>query len=160
MADTTGSPHPADEATLHIAASPERVWNIVTDIASMGQLSPECTGGMWLDGATGPQVGARFKGRNRRGIARWSTTNTVVTADPMREFAFETKQSGTCWRYRMQADDGGTLVTESRAAFAERPLVARVFTKLALGGVEEHDDELRAGMVATLQRLKAVAEAS
>jgi hypothetical protein len=37
--------------------------------------------------------------------------------------------------------------------------VARVFTKLFLGGLEEHDDELRAGMRQTLERLKAVAEA-
>jgi hypothetical protein len=159
MAEAAGNSKPGDEASLHIDASPQRVWDIVTDIASMGQLSPECTGGRWLDGATGPAVGARFKGTNKRGIARWSTTNTVVAAEPTKEFAFETKQSGMRWRYVIEPDATGCTVTESRAGFTERPTVAKVFSKLFLGGVEGHDDELRAGMVATLERLKSVAEA-
>jgi len=149
-----------DEVSLRIDAPPERIYAIVTDIAQMGRLSPECTGGKWLDGATGPAVGARFKGSNKRGIARWSTTNKVVDATAGQEFSFETQQSGTRWTYRLQADADGTVVTESRAAFKERPRLARVFSKLALGGVEGHDDEMRDGMRATLERLKAVAEAS
>jgi hypothetical protein len=104
-------------------------------------------------------VGARFKGSNKRRWARWSTTNKVVEAEPGVAFSFETQQSGIRWTYRMQPDGGGTLVSESRAAFKDRPAVARVFTKLFLGGLEEHDDELRAGMRQTLERLKAVAEA-
>jgi len=157
------SPDPgplSDEVSLRIGAPPEDVYAIVTDIAQMGRLSPECTGGRWLDGATGPAVGARFKGSNKRGIARWSTTNKVVEAEPGRAFSFETVQSGTRWTYRMEPDGDGTVVTESRAAFKDRPLLARVFSKVLLGGVEEHDDEIRAGMRETVERLKAVAEAS
>ena len=148
----------SDAVSLRIAAPADHVYDIITDIAQMGRLSPECTGGTWLGGATEPAVGASFKGRNKRGRVRWSTTNTVVAAAPGEEFAFETKDSGIRWTYRLEADGDGTIVTESRAAFRERPLLARVFTKLLLGGVTEHDDELRAGMHATLERLKAVAE--
>lgn len=149
----------ADEVSLRIAASPERLYEIVTDVAAMGRLSPECTGGRWLDGATGPAVSARFKGTNRRGLARWSTTNTVVAAEPGKVFAFETKQSGTRWRYRLEPDGDGTVVTESREAWRDRPLVAKVFSAVALGGVADHDQEMRDGMRATLERLRAVAEA-
>jgi uncharacterized protein YndB with AHSA1/START domain len=149
----------SDRASVHIEAPAERIYDIVTDIAQMGRLSPECTGGSWLGRAGGPKVGARFRGWNRRGIAIWFTTNTVVTADPGRGFAFETKQSGMRWRYEFEPDERGTVVTESREPFKERPRVARVFSKLMLGGVEEHDDELREGIVATLHRLKEVAEA-
>lgn len=159
MADAAGPARPADQASLRIAASPAELWAIVTDVSQMGRLSPECTGGRWLDGATGPSVGARFKGTNRRGIARWSTTNTVVAAEPEREFSFETKQSATRWTYRFEPDGDGTIVTESREAAGPRPFVARTFTKLLLGGLEEHEDELREGMVATLGRLRDVAEA-
>lgn len=155
-------PHPKglrDEVTLRIAAPAERIYAVVTDIAQMGRLSPECTGGRWLHGATGPAVGALFKGTNKRGAARWSTTNRVVVATPNEEFSFETKQSGTRWSYRLAPDGDGTLVTESRAAFKPRPRSARVFSKLFLGGVDEHDDEMRAGMRRTLERLRDVCEA-
>jgi uncharacterized protein YndB with AHSA1/START domain len=158
MPEAHESSHPADSVSLRIAAPPEHVYGIVTDIAKMGRLSPECTGGRWLGDATGPAVGARFKGSNKRGLARWSTTNEVVAAEPSREFAFETQQSGTRWSYRLEPDGDGTLVTEARAAFKPRPLLARVFSKLALGGIAEHDQEMRDGMRATLERLKAVAE--
>jgi uncharacterized protein YndB with AHSA1/START domain len=159
MPDALGSRQPSDEVSLHIEAPPERIYEIVTDIAQMGRLSPECTGGKWLDGATGPTVGARFKGTNKRGVARWSTTNHVVEAETGAAFSFETQQSGIRWTYRIQPDGTGSLVSESRAEFKERPAVARIFTKLLLGGVEDHDDELRAGMRQTLERVKAIAEA-
>jgi Polyketide cyclase / dehydrase and lipid transport len=159
MPEAHESSHPADSVSLRIAASPARIYDIVTDIAQMGRLSPECTGGRWLGGATGPSVGARFKGSNRRGLARWSTTNEVVAAEPSRAFAFETQQSGTRWSYLLEPDGDGTLVTEARAAFKDRPLLARVYSALALGGVADHDQEMRDGMLATLERLKVVAEA-
>ena len=160
MADPVYAPDPADRAEIHIDAPPAVVWAIVTDVAGMGRLSPECTGGRWLDGGTGPTVGGRFKGTNRRGWMRWSTTNTVVAADPGREFAFETKQSGIRWSYTLtpDADGTGTTVVEQRQPFRSSPLTARLGAPF-LGGAEGHADELRAGMKQTLERLKAVAEA-
>lgn len=159
MPETHESRQPADSVTVRISAPPERVYDLVSDITQMGRLSPECTGGRWLGGATGPAAGARFKGSNKRGRMRWSTTNTVVVAEPGREFAFETKESGTRWSYRFEPDGDGTLVTESRAPWRDRPLLARMATRLFLGGREEHEEEMRAGLQATLDRLKAVAEA-
>ncbi len=53
------------KVTKHINASPEAVWNLVTDLTRMGDWSPENKGGNWVKGATGPEVGAKFKGVNR-----------------------------------------------------------------------------------------------
>jgi uncharacterized protein YndB with AHSA1/START domain len=149
---------PSDVASIRIDAPPERVYDIVTDVAQMGRLSPECTGGRWLDGATGPAVGARFKGSNKRGLARWSTTNEVEEATPGEAFAFKTLQSGYRWIYRFEPDGDGTVVTERREPFRDRPRLAKVFTQLLLGGEDGHTEELRAGMQQTLERLKAIAE--
>ena len=154
----TSHPSSDDRVSIHIDASPADVYALVTDVAGMGRFSPECTGGRWLDGATGPVVGAKFKGTNKRGLARWSTTNEVVVADPDKEFAFETKQSGMRWSYDLVADVDGTLLTESREAWRSQPLVAKVFTALALGGTQSHADELTEGMTATLENFKQVAE--
>ncbi|MCB1038425.1 MAG: SRPBCC family protein [Acidimicrobiales bacterium] len=155
--DTT--PHPGDSASLQIDATPDELYAIVSDISRMGELSPECTGGRWL-GKGGPAVGASFLGFNKRGWVRWLTLNKVVAAEPGKEFAFHTTANGTRWGYTFEAVDGGTLVTESRTAFKPRPGSAAFVSKVFLGGVEEHDDEMRAGMVATLERLKAVAESA
>ena len=145
-------------ASLTIAASADDLYDLVTDVANMGRLSPECTGGKWLDGATGPTVGARFKGSNKRGIIRWSTTCTVVAAERGKVFTFETPDSGARWSYTFQPDGDGTTVTESREMFMERPAVAKWFSKLLLGGTESHDREMVDSLAATLARLKAVAE--
>jgi hypothetical protein len=159
MPEANESSQPADSVTLRIEAPPERIYEIVTDIAQMGRLSPECTGGRWLGGATGPAAGARFVGWNKRGWFRWFTTNKVTAADPGREFAFDTQQSGTRWSYRMEPDGDGTLVTESREPWRDRPVIARLAARVFLGGVEEHEDEMRDGLRASLEHLKAVAEA-
>src|SRR5690242_3116458 len=104
------------EANVHIDAPPMKVWEVVTDIGRMGEWSPETVSCTWLDGATGPVVGARFKGTNKRGIARWSTKPRVTAADPGRCFAFVIAHRGadmTEWRYDFAPDGDGTNVTES-----------------------------------------------
>ncbi len=153
------APDPADTVSLRIEAPPHALYDLVSDPANMGKLSPECTGGHWLDAATGPVVGARFKGTNKRGIVRWSTKSTVVAADPGREFAFEVGESGIRWTYVFEADGTGTVVSESRTPSKPYPFIAKAFTTVLLGGVERHTEELRAGMAATLARLKELAEA-
>jgi hypothetical protein len=70
-----------------ISASPDVVYDLISDLPRMGEWSPESTGGRWL-GADGPGVGASFLGRNRSARRRWSTLVTVMVADPGRRFAF------------------------------------------------------------------------
>ena len=145
-------------ASVTIAASPDKLYGLVTDIANMGRLSPECTGGTWLGGATGPAVGAKFKGTNKAGMVRWSTVNRVVIADPGAAFAFETDGSGARWTYRFEADGDRTVVTESREMFKKRPLLATIFASVLLGGTGTHDNLMDQGLQDTLDRLKVVAE--
>jgi hypothetical protein len=99
-----------------IAASPEAVYARVSDLPRMGELSPENTGGRWRRGATGPAVGARFRGTNANGFRRWSTSVVVEAADPGREFAFRTAFWGipvSLWRYTFVPEGDGCTVTES-----------------------------------------------
>lgn len=55
------------QARIEIDASPQRVYELVSDITRMGEWSPECYRCEWLDGATTATVGARFRGHNRLG---------------------------------------------------------------------------------------------
>lgn len=57
-----------------IGAPAEVVYDLVSDVTRMGDYSPENTGGTWLDGATGPAVGARVTGTNE--VARHGRTRS------------------------------------------------------------------------------------
>ena len=70
------------QAQRVIAASPDTLYDIVSDLPRMGELSPENTGGMWINGATGPEVGAVFRGTNSHGDKHWATTAVIERADP------------------------------------------------------------------------------
>ncbi len=108
-----------DSAETVVSAAPERIYGLVADLPRMGEWSPECQRVEWEGGASGPAAGATFVGHNKggpRGLMKWSRRGRVLVADPGREFAFVTEEGGhesTVWRYRFEAIDGGTRVTES-----------------------------------------------
>ena len=145
--------------TVHIDAPAGRVWELVSDVTRIGEFSPETFEAEWLDGASGPRAGARFRGHVRRngvGPVYW-TTCTVLVADPEREFAFAVNgPDGTTvntWRYRLVPGPDGTNVTESFRLPRTPPIV--LYWLLA------GPFRLRAnldGMRATLGRIKAIAE--
>ena len=147
------------EAKIHIESSPGHVYDLVSDITRMGEWSPENTGGEWLDGATGPRVGARFKGKNKR-KGGWSTKCTVTAADAGREFAFDVGKGETRWRYRFAAAGDGTDVVESFEIVKEPGRLGRWFTKLGTGVPwSEREADMVRGMETTLANLKVAAEA-
>jgi uncharacterized protein YndB with AHSA1/START domain len=144
-----------------IAAPPQRVYELVSDLPRMGEWSPENRGGRWTRGATTATVGARFRGRNRRGWRRWSTTVTITEAQPGETFAFDVSAGPFAvaeWRFRLRpAGDAGadTTITQS---FVDRR--GRLITWLGLlaTGVRDRTAHNRATMAQTLARLAAVAE--
>ncbi|HEX4822240.1 MAG TPA: SRPBCC family protein [Acidimicrobiales bacterium] len=135
---------------------------MVTDVTRMGEWSPETVKGEWIDGATGPAVGARFKGTNRKGFVRWSTKPRVVTADEGCEFAFVTETGGkeqTKWCYRFEPDAGGANVTESFEMMNDVPGIIS-FAEKHIMRIKDRKADLEKGMQATLERIKAAVEGS
>jgi uncharacterized protein YndB with AHSA1/START domain len=149
------------EAQIHISAPPEKVYDLVSDVRRMGEWSPETVKGEWIDGATGPAVGARFKGSNKRRFIRWSTKPEVVAAEPGREFAFVTPGSGsTKWTYHFeQSADGGTDATESFELLSDMPQYI-LWADRYLLGIKDRNADLQHAMQQTLERIKRVAEGS
>ncbi|HUQ38806.1 MAG TPA: SRPBCC family protein [Acidimicrobiales bacterium] len=144
------------EASTHIAAPPELVYDLVADVTNMGRWSPETRNAKWVKGATGPAAGARFRGINRWGPLIWFTTPKVLVADRGREFTFVVMplgREGTRWSYRFTpTPDGGTDATESFEVIWEPPPLGLIY------GTGHRRDVLIAGMTETLSRLKAAAE--
>ena len=148
------------EGSITVHAAPEIIWSMVTDVARMGEWSPENERGEWLDGATGPAPGARFKGYNRRGRSKWSTTCEVTEAEPGRSFVFVTggtAKPGTWWRYRFEPVDGGTLVTESFEMAKALGAGARLLTRMTTGVTDRRAD-MEQSIHTTLAALKKAAE--
>ncbi|WP_460396531.1 SRPBCC family protein [Actinophytocola sediminis] len=108
---------PSISLSTDLAADPEVVWALVTDLPRMGRLSPENVGGHWLDGATGPALGARFRGTNRNGDRQWWTRVRVVVCEPGRRFAFDVRTPFgvrvSRWAYEITPTPAGCRLTEN-----------------------------------------------
>src|SRR5207245_10630958 len=76
------------QESIQIAAAPEDVYDLITDVTRMGEWSPECYRCTWLDGAGAAVPGARFRGHNKLGRYRWQTTAVITAAEDGRLFAF------------------------------------------------------------------------
>jgi hypothetical protein len=144
--------------TVHMKATPGQVWALVSDVTRIGEFSPETFEAQWLDGATGPAVGAKFRGHvKRNGIGPVYWTTCVVTACVTdREFAFavgSAERPINVWRYQLSPAGDGTDVTESFELGKERFL--RVYWAL-LGWARGKTN--RDGMRTTLERIRAKVE--
>jgi uncharacterized protein YndB with AHSA1/START domain len=147
-----------DAVTVHMAAPPEQIWELVSDVTRIGEYSPETFGAEWLDGTTGPAVGARFRGhvkRNGKGPTYW-TTCTVLVSEPGNEFAFGVGPADkplNVWRYRLEPAADGTDVTESFDL--ARTHMLRLYWAL-FGWARGRTN--RNGMRTTLERIRAEVE--
>ena len=102
-----------------VAASPEKVWALVTDLSRMGEWSPENQGGEWLDGATCAAVGAKFGGNNKNGDKSWQATVSVEVCDAPKKFVFvlNYKENHLCdWVYEIEPTPNGCRLTHAWVA--------------------------------------------
>lgn len=148
------------EATETIAADSNTLYDLISDLPHMGRWSPEATGGSWVGGATGPAVGARFRGSNHTGWRRWSTSSEVTEADrgkrfafhvtfgslPVSDWSFDFESDGATTRVRQQWDDRRPVWMERLA----RPVM----------GVADRAIHNQRNMALTLTALKKVVEAA
>jgi uncharacterized protein YndB with AHSA1/START domain len=145
--------------TVEMAATPERVWALVSDVTRIGELSPETFEGEWSHGATGAMRGATFRGhvnRNGSGLKYW-TTCRVTACEPGRSFGFDVLGPGgmvlNTWTYEIVPSAGGSSVTESFSL--HDALWTRLYWTLA--GRWRGQTNMR-GMAQTLERAKAIVE--
>ena len=114
------------EASIEIAASPEAVYDLVSDVGRMGEWSPEATGADWIDGGTG-NVGDWFEGHNQAGEREWSRACEVARAERGRDFTFVVggvEDNCTWWSYEMEPVGEGTRLTERWWIVNKTPAVA------------------------------------
>lgn len=146
--------------SIVVACSPEALYDMVSDVTRMGEWSPTCRA-CWWDEGDGPEVGARFTGRNQTPERTWQTRSQVVAADRGKEFAFVVNDSWVRWGYTFTPAPGGTLLTESWeflpagiAGFKER------YGEQAEAQIADRTRAAHAGIPVTLAAIKQAAEAA
>ena len=145
-------------AEARVSASPDRVWELLTDLGRMPEWSPELVRMIPLKPG-GLRLGQWYLGLNRRKAVVWPTRNVVAVLEPGRALAWDTTSSGARWIWELEPVDAGrTRVVHRRPVPGRLSLGSRIVAPLALGGNEEHADELEQGMATTVAGLKAAAE--
>lgn len=133
---------------------------MVTDLPRMGEWSPENQGGEWAKGATGPAMGAEFKGRNRNGKRQWSTVVKVNACEPPRKFSFGLMLLGKNWGdwvYEIEPTSTGCRVTHSWVDYRTK-LMDRLGK--VVSGVADRASHNRRNMEVTLENLAKAAESA
>ena len=101
------------EVRHHFDASPERVWDLLSDVERMAGLGPEHFSARWGDQARA--VGARFEGSNRRDGREWTAPCQVVVCERPSRFGWLVglpEQPSSYWTYEIRSDGEGTSVTQ------------------------------------------------
>ena len=146
--------------SVAVDASPEAVYDIISDVPRMGEFSPATTSAEWLDDDR-----SRFAGTNEMGGNVWTTQCRVDTAERGKEFTFvNLGQKGDAelvrWSYTFAPAGDGAEVSEHWQ-------VLPAYLELFAGKMSEEEtaahldgtvERTRASMEATLAALKAAAE--
>ena len=157
---------PSTDASVDVAAPPERVWALVSDLQLPARFSDEFQGAELLGDAAAPAAGVRFVGRNHHpALGSWETTSTITTFDPPREFAFDVDSEdggvSASWRFSIEAIEGGCRLTQWM-----RMGPGRSGINLAIDAMPDKESKIlhrrlgehRANMETTLAGIKALAE--
>jgi len=126
-----------------------------------GEWSHECTTVAFIDGASTPQPGARFRGRNRVGRSKWSRTCEIVAVDDGQSITWRTVPSwlhndSTTWTISVEPADGGTTrIVQHYDVTKLSPLMDRLIWRF----VPVHRDR-RDALTDDLRRIGAVAAAA
>lgn len=102
------------EEGIEIAAPPEAVYDLISDVARMGEWSPEATGARRASAQV--SAGDVFIGSNRRGPVRWWTVCTVRVAERPSVLEFDVDVGPIAlsrWTYRLTPTEDGTRVQET-----------------------------------------------
>ena len=144
---------------MHVDAPAEVVYDLVSDVTGQHEFTEECTRSQWVHPATGPEVGARFRGSNRNGPFRWATTAEVVSAEPGRRFRFVVRSLGIDiaeWEYLIEPGERGCEVAET--VYDRRNAFFRYVVAPLATGVVDRNEHNRRNMERTLDRLRRLAE--
>lgn len=158
MSDTSPTESPLHgSASVHVDASPDAVFAVLTDLDRLPTLSPENERCEFLGDSSSVALGATFRGYNRAGDYEWHADCVVTEFEPGRRFAYEVPpnfERATTWAYTIvpDTDGNGCTVTETFHA----PLLG--LPDIYPGRIEGRRDNLEKACESTMANLKAAVD--
>ena len=166
-------------ADLHVQATPDEIYDIVSDLPRSGEWSPECQGGEWVSGEPSA-AGSVFRGENLRSNevvawaplirGTWHTECRITAADRGRTFRWMMlshagSDQESVWGFDMEpAGDGGSVLTHhfrmGKATAGIHKIVADLDEDKRERFVDEWGAKIVQDLKDTLQRIKSVIEKS
>lgn len=165
MRDYYDGERPTTSVERTVVAPADVLWSLITDPDVPARFSSEYQGGQWLDGATGPALGARFSGHNHNEfMGDWHTICHVIECEPPLRYAWavdDVDEPGATWRFMLTPDGERTIIRYETvlgpgrsgltAAIRERPERRDVLIAFRL-------DDLRGNMRAVVAGIAGLAE--
>ncbi len=154
---------PVVEVSADIAAPPEAVWRLVTDINLPARFQDEFREAWWLGGG-GPGPGAEFRGRQQRGDREWETVSYVTEFEEGRTFGWAVSDKdnpGATWTFHVEPDGDRTRLTYRRVLGPGPSGVTSIIAKYPEREEEiiaSRDETHRRNMQAVVDGVKALAE--
>jgi nitroreductase len=156
---------PGAVAEIDIAAPPQVVWPLVTDLNLPARFSTEFLGAEWAGNERG--VGATFHGRNQHpAVGEWTVPCFVDAWDEPRAFGWRTSSfdlPGARWRFDLEPRDRGTRL---RFSYTIGPGPSGTTAAITANPGKESRvlrrrlDEVYANMCRTVAGVKEIAEAA
>lgn len=141
-------PHRGEVEVL-IDASSEQAYAVLSDVTRVAEWSHECRNAEWIEGAIGPQLGARFRGRSWAARFAWTRVCTITELVPGRRFAYLTGGGlgdSTRWTFDLAAEGSRTRVRQSFEAVTF-PRALELFVFAFIPAHRDRRDALRADLV-------------
>lgn len=145
---------PTLEASIEIAASPDQVWEVISDLRRMREWSPQVDSTRLSGDHAELAVGTRFTNRNVQGELAWITHAEIVRLVPGREIAFRIEENWAVWSFAVEASPVGTRLTQRRDAPEGLSPSSVQAQETWLGGQDHFTAILRAGMGTTLEGIR------
>ena len=155
---------PGTWVEIDVAAPPERVWALVSDIELPARFSEEFLGASWV--GDGPALGASFVGRSAHpAMGEWEVPSFVDVYEQGRRFGWATvdpAHPGSRWRFELTPHGAGTRL---RFAMSMGPGPSGI--SIAIASMPEKEPRIlrrrvaehHANMTRTLAGIAALAEA-
>ncbi|MFD4404049.1 SRPBCC family protein [Nocardia sp. NPDC058499] len=145
------------EASIDIAAAPDRVWTVLADPRRMPEFSPQCVRMIPIGK---PKAGVITVNLNRDGWKFWPTTSRILRYEKNSALAFRVSQNRTVWTYTLEPTAEGTRLIERRDVPNGTTWVSSTLVNAMLGGEEAFEESLVRGMNESLAQIKKAVEAS